>query len=142
MKYIQSSIFLVFVLQVSFAQPPAGKGYTLLFDESFKGNHLNEQDWRYRIDRRTGFGYMDGLNRKENVFVKDGALHVVLNHEKIDGKWENTGGGVISNHNFGYGYYECLSKPFMDGHGLLSIPLNGRSKYRLLVATHVLESIS
>ncbi len=118
MKRLIFSILLFFVSQCIFAQPPAGKGYTLLFDESFKGNHLNEQDWRYRIDRRTGFGYMDGLNRKENVFVKDGALHVVLNHEKIDGKWENTGGGVISNHNFGYGYYECLSKPFMEGHGV------------------------
>lgn len=118
MKYIPTSILLIFIFQAVFAQPPADKGYTLLFDECFKGNRLNEQDWRYRIDRRTGFGYMDGLNRKENVFVKDGALHVVLNHEKIDGKWENTGGGVISNHNFGYGYYECLSKPFMDGHGV------------------------
>lgn len=118
MKYIPTSILLIFIFQAVFAQPPADKGYTLLFDESFKGNRLNEQDWRYRIDRRTGFGYMDGLNRKENVFVKDGALHVVLNHEKIDGKWENSGGGVISNHNFGYGYYECLSKPFMDGHGV------------------------
>jgi hypothetical protein len=118
MRYIQCSCFLVFVLQIALAQPPADKGYTLLFDECFKGNHLNEADWRYRIDRRTGFGYMDGLNRKENVFVKDGALHVVLNHEKIDGKWENTGGGIISKHNFGYGYYECLSKPFIEGHGV------------------------
>ena len=118
MRFILTGICLVIVLQTVLAQPPADKGYTLLFDESFKGNRLNEQDWRYRIDRRTGFGYMDGLNRKENVFVKDGALHVVLNHEKIDGKWENTSGGVISNHNFGYGYYECLSKPFMEGHGV------------------------
>lgn len=118
MKFIQCVIFLVFIFQNVLAQPPADKGYTLLFDESFKGKRLNEDDWRYRIDRRSGFGYMDGLNRKENVFVKDGALHVVLNHEKIDGKWENTGGGIISNHNFGYGYYECLSKPFMEGHGV------------------------
>ena len=118
MKYIQTCILLLFITQIVLAQPPVNKGYTLLFDENFKGNHLNEADWRYRIDRRTGYGYMDGLNRKENVYVKDGALHVVLNHEKIDGKWENTGGGVISKHNFGYGYYECLSKPFMEGHGV------------------------
>lgn len=106
--------------QLATAQPPANKGYTLLFSEDFAGNHLNEANWRYRIDRRTGYGYMDGLNRQENVYVKDSALHVVLNRERINGKLENTGGGVISKHNFGYGYYECLSKPFMAGHGVHS----------------------
>lgn len=118
MRFLFSSLICFVLLNGLHAQPPAGKGYELLFDESFKGGKLNENDWRYRIDRRTGFGYMDGLNRKENVMVKDGALHMVLNHEQIDGKWENTGGGIISKHNFGYGYYECLSKPFMDGHGV------------------------
>ena len=117
MKFLIILISITIITNIVIAQPPSGKGYTLLFEESFKGKKLNENDWRYRIDRRTGYGYMDGLNRKENVEVKDGALHVVLNHEKIDGKWENTGGGIISNHNFGYGYYECLSKPFMAGHG-------------------------
>lgn len=102
------------------AQHPAGKGYVLLFEENFTGDSVDLKHWRYRIDRRTGYGYMDGLNRKENVYVKDSALHVVLNHEKINDKWENTGGGIISNHHFGYGYYECLSKPFMDGHGVHS----------------------
>lgn len=100
------------------AQPPKGKGYVLLFEELFTGDRINQKDWRYRIDRRQGYGYMDGLNRKENVYVKDSALHIVLNHEMINGKWENTGGGIISNHDFGYGYYECLSKPFMAGHGV------------------------
>lgn len=102
------------------AQPPANKGYTLLFSEDFAGNSVNETNWRYRIDRRTGYGYMDGLNLKENVYVKDSALHVVLKRELINGKPENTGGGIISKHNFGYGYYECLSKPFMAGHGVHS----------------------
>lgn len=117
MRFVFSSLICFVLLNSLIAQPPSDKGYELLFDESFKGGKLNENDWRYRIDRRTGFGYMDGLNRKENVMVKDGALHMVLNHEMIDGKWENTGGGIISKHNFGYGYYECLSKPFMEGHG-------------------------
>lgn len=118
MKFLITLISITIITNIVIAQPPSAKGYTLLFDESFKGNKLNENDWRYRIDRRTGFGYMDGLNRKENVYVKDGALHIILNHENIDGKWENTGGGIISKHNFGYGYYECLSKPFMIGHGV------------------------
>lgn len=120
MKSILNSFLLCFcsviALQNTFAQAP--KGYTLLFEENFVGNKLNEDMWQYRTGRRTGFGYMDGLNLKENVYVKDSALHVVLKHEMIDGKWENTGGGVISKLDFGYGYYECLSKPFMDGHGV------------------------
>ncbi len=120
MKSFKDSLFLCFcfviILQNAIAQAP--KGYSLLFEENFIGNKLNEDIWKYRIDRRTGFGYMDGLNLKENAYVKDSALHVVLNHELINGKWENTGGGVISKLNCGYGYYECLSKPFMEGHGV------------------------
>ncbi|MCF8214673.1 MAG: family 16 glycosylhydrolase, partial [Chitinophagaceae bacterium] len=95
-----------------------GKGFQLLYEDHFVGNTLNERDWQYRTGRRTGMGYMDGLNLKENVFVKDSALHIAVRHEMIDGKWENTGGGIISKHNFGYGYYESLSKPFMEGHGV------------------------
>lgn len=95
-----------------------GKEFQLLYEENFSDSALNENDWQYRTGRRTGMGYMDGLNLKQNVYLKDSALHIVLKHELIDGKWENTGGGVISKHNFGYGYYETLSKPFMAGHGV------------------------
>jgi hypothetical protein len=103
-----------------FAQPPAGKGYQLLLNEDFSTGTLNTDLWKYRIDRRTGMGYMDGLNIKEAVYVKDSALHVILKHEMVNGKWENTGGGIISKYNFGYGYYECLSKPFLAGRGVHS----------------------
>lgn len=112
------STFLLVVVQLVYAQPPANKGYKLLFNESFSGDSVNEAHWRYRLDRRTGYGYMNGLNIKEAVYVKDSALHIVAKHELINGKWENTGGGIISKHNFGYGYYECLSKPFMAGKGV------------------------
>jgi hypothetical protein len=95
-----------------------GKDFQLLYEDNFIGDNLNERDWQYRTGRRTGMGYMDGLNLKENVYVKDSALHIAVKHELIDGKWENTGGGLISKHNFGYGYYESLSKPFMEGHGV------------------------
>ncbi len=120
MNLFKSGFYLCFgviiTLQNIFAQAP--KGYTLLFEENFVGNKLNEDMWEYRTGRRTGMGYMNGLNLKENVYIKDSALHIVLKHELIDGKWENTGGGAISKFNFGYGYYECLSKPFMEGHGV------------------------
>jgi hypothetical protein len=95
-----------------------GKEYELLYADYFSGDTLNQKDWQYRTGRRTGMGYMDGLNLPQNVYVKDSALHITVKHEMIDGKWENTGGGIISRHNFGYGYYESLSKPFMEGHGV------------------------
>ena len=95
-----------------------GKEYELLYAEHFAGDTLNLNDWQYRTGRRTGMGYMDGLNLPENVYVRDSALYISVKHEMIDGKWENTGGGIISRHNFGYGYYETLSKPFMEGHGV------------------------
>jgi len=65
---------------VAKAEPPAGKGYTLLFDESFSGDTLNTENWYYRVGPRTGIG-IDGLNLKENVYIKDGVLHIVAKHE-------------------------------------------------------------
>lgn len=115
-------LFLSFCLwalapRISAQAPP---GYTLLYQENFDGNHVNEQDWRYRIDHRTAGTWVDGYDRKENVSVHDGALHISVRKEKIDGKDEFTGGGLISKHQFGYGYYECLSRPFMAGKGVHS----------------------
>jgi hypothetical protein len=101
------------------ADPPANKGYTLLFDESFLDDTLNTNNWYYRIGPRKGTG-IDGLNLQENVFVKDGMLHITAKHEMINGAYENTGGGIITKVDFGYGYYECLSKPFMLGRGVHS----------------------
>lgn len=103
-------LFLLALFVTAEAQLPQEKGYTLLFEEHFNGDTLNLSHWRYREDRR-----MTGLNRKENITVSDGYLHIALRQEIIDGTLENTGGGVISNHQFGYGYYELLSKPFTKG---------------------------
>lgn len=113
------SIFCILCFQFSlFAQPP-GKGYALLFEDNFDGNTLRENDWSYRLDRRQG-GSFNALNRKENVYLAGGLLHVVVRQDTINGVAENTGGGLISKRQFGYGYYECLSKPFMAGTGVHS----------------------
>lgn len=93
-------------------------GYVLLYEDDFSGTKINLNDWQFRTGRRTGMGYMEGLNLPGNVYLKDSALHINVRHEQINGKWENTGGGIIGKHNFGYGYYETLSKPFMEGHGV------------------------
>ncbi len=98
---------------------PPSPEYELLFEENFDSDALNETHWRHRIDRRTN-AYINGLNRAENVSVSDGHLRITARTETIDGKTEYTGGGVISRHQFGYGYYESRSKPFMGGVGVHS----------------------
>lgn len=118
MKKLLLSAVLLMSAVVAIAQMPQDKGYKLLFEDNFDGDTLNTKNWYYRTDHRTGGGYMDGWNRKENVRVKDGILYIDCRHEMLNGKMENTGGGVITLKNFGYGYYECKSKPFMAGRGV------------------------
>lgn len=98
------------------AQAPSG--YTLLYQDNFDGNHVNLKDWSYRVDHRQVGSWVNGYDRAQNVTEHDGALHIALKKETIDGKVEYTGGGLISKHQFGYGYYECLSRPFMKGKGV------------------------
>ncbi len=112
-------LFLLFLITSLPAQPPAGKGYVLIYDESFPGDTLNTNNWLYREGLRTGTG-INGYNRKENVYVKDGMMHIAAKYEMVDGVYHNTGGGIMSKKDFGYGYYECLSKPFMAGTGVHS----------------------
>lgn len=122
-KFVFFSLFvanflILFFQNPLFSQPP-GKGYKLLFEDNFDGNNLREVDWSYRLDRRQG-GSFNALNRKENVSISGGYLHVAVRQDTINGIPENTGGGLISKRQFGYGYYECLSKPFMAGTGVHS----------------------
>jgi hypothetical protein len=113
---------LLFITQLfiyySIAQPPSCD-YKLLFEENFSGNSLNENNWSYRTDIRKG-DYFNGVNLARNVYVENGYLFIIARQDTIDGVNENTGGGVISKHQFGFGYYETLSKPFMDGTGVHS----------------------
>ena len=113
------SNFIILTFQNSLFSQPPGKGYKLLFEDNFDGNNIREDDWSYRLDRRQG-GSFNALNRKENVSISGGYLHVAVRQDTINGVPENTGGGLISKRQFGYGYYECLSKPFMAGTGVHS----------------------
>ncbi len=101
------------------AEPPS-KDYELLYEDEFKGDSLNTNDWKYREGFRAGSMFNNSLNRKQNVSVSNNELHIATYQETVDGKLCNTGGGVISKHQFGYGYYETLSKPFMGARGVHS----------------------
>jgi hypothetical protein len=107
---------VLLVVPLARATPPA-PDYELLFADEFNGDRVNERDWMFRTGARTGTG-IDGLNLARNVRVAEGHLIVTARHEVVDGKPANTGGGVISRHRFGYGYYECRSQPFMAGRGV------------------------
>ena len=98
----------------AFAAPPSAD-YELLFEDNFDGTNVDGKVWNHRVGPR-----MDGVCRKENVSVSGGQLHIALRQESIGGKPTFTGGGVISKLQFGYGYYETLSKPFMAGRGVHS----------------------
>ena len=101
------------------AAPPSPE-YELMFEDDFNGNKVDESVWMYREGPRKSGTWINGLNRKENVFVEGGNLVIRAKVEEIGGRTENTGGGVISKSTFGYGYYETRSKPFMDGKGVHS----------------------
>lgn len=96
------------------AAPPTSD-YELIFEDNFDGNELNTNTWTYRVDKR-----MDGLNRRENVSVSGGNLHIAVRTDTINGQPTPTGGGVITRKPFGYGYYESRSQPFMAGRGVHS----------------------
>ncbi len=98
------------------AAPPS-PDYELLFAEEFDGPGVAAADWNFRTGPRTGTG-IDGLNLARNVRIADGHLVIEAKHETVDGKPAHTGGGLISTHRFGYGYYEVRSQPFMRGRGV------------------------
>lgn len=110
------AFFLAAGATLAAAQAPPG--YTLLYQDNFDGSHVNLSDWSYRVDHRQVGTWLNGYDRAQNVSEYGGALHIALKKEVIDGKPEYTGGGLISKHQFGYGYYECLSRPFMAGKGV------------------------
>lgn len=96
-----------------------GTGYEKLFEDNFSGAQVDMAQWNFRVGPRLGLN-INGFNLQRNVSQQDGLLVIKNDVEVIDGKTENTGGGLISKTNFGYGYYETRVKPFMGGKGLHS----------------------
>mgnify|MGYP000906273942 CR=1 FL=1 len=94
---------------------PPSDAYKLMYEDEFNGKELNTADWMYRTGERLG-----GLNLPENVRIADGKLYIDYKKEIVDGKEWYTGGGIISKHLFGYGYYEVKSKLYGGTGGLHS----------------------
>ncbi len=93
---------------------PLDNGYQLLYKEAFdKGDKPNEQDWMFRKNKKMG-----GASIPDNVTVGKatdgsdiGCLSIHFTYDSTLPKDEQyRGGGIVSTHNFGYGYYETKVK--------------------------------
>jgi len=93
------------------------KGYQLLFEDGFnKPGKPDAKDWLIRKNKKAG-----GLSLPENAVIEkvadgSGCLLIKYTYDaaaKPDEQFR--GGGVVSTHNFGYGYYETRVK-FYGGH--------------------------
>lgn len=97
-----AAVLCAFSAIYCFAEAPSGD-YRLLLSDEFDGSALNTEIWDWRSGNPYG-----GKNLKENVRLEDGKL--VIDYKKIDGYY--TGGGVLTNFNLPYGYYETRAKVF------------------------------
>jgi beta-glucanase (GH16 family) len=76
-------------------------GYTLVWHDEFDGSAVDTKEWNYRTGER-----LLSFQKKENVSVSDGAMHLALKKEN-EGKLHYTAGGLISKRGFKYGYFEA-----------------------------------
>ncbi len=107
-----------------FAAPPR-EDYQLVLADEFDGDALNTEIWGYRGG---------DTNRKENVRVENGILHIDYKYAEIPAEetdaeadteqtetpkqYAFTGGGIITNHTLRYGYYEVRAKAYSGVRGL------------------------
>ena len=115
-------LLLTSIGMAAFAAPPDAN-YQLLFADEFD-NGMDLDKWYYRTGSRLG-----GYNYPENVEFKDGKMYHIIRYDKKNGEEQLTGGGIISNELFGYGYYETKCQLFGATGGMhssfWSMGLNG-----------------
>ncbi|MCU1423501.1 MAG: hypothetical protein JWN36_3152 [Microbacteriaceae bacterium] len=89
--------------------PPAdATAYPLVFGDDFSGTSLDTTKWTPRADA----GH-NSVQKASNLTVSGGQLHIALKSEPTvagGSTYYFSGGGVISNQRFGYGYYETRAK--------------------------------
>jgi len=74
--------------------------YVLAFGDEFDGSAVDTSVWNYRTDQK---GYSAQL--PANVAIGNGVLTISLLQQDV-GSYNYTGGGLVSNQAFRYGYFE------------------------------------
>jgi hypothetical protein len=99
---------------ISIDHASKAKTYQLLYEDNFSNSgKINDNDWLYRNNVKMG-----GASWPENVVqgkATDGSgkdcLLIKFTHDSSRPEAQQyLGGGVVSTHNFGYGYYETKVK--------------------------------
>ncbi|MGI6544083.1 MAG: discoidin domain-containing protein [Limnochordia bacterium] len=108
------------LIEIVVKRPPLySDRYVLTFEDHFVADELNSAYWYYRTDAK-----WEGYNLPGNVRLgqdEDGRTLLYIDFKKQHlsnyGGPQWTGGGIISRHNMGYGYYEVLAKLYDDTPG-------------------------
>ncbi len=99
---VTSTLLLNFSVGIAHAKAPAG--YSLVWSDEFKTPAVDTNEWKFR----EGPG-SHSYQQAQNVTIQQDGLHIAENQEE-HGKFQYTGGGVITKRTWRYGYFETLVK--------------------------------
>lgn len=109
---MKSNIFLlVILLFLTLIHSKVPEGYNLVWSDEFEESPLDTSKWNYNIGGEPNWGNNElqyYTDRKENVFIANGNLHIKAFHESYNGK-EYTSGRLTTRKKFDfkYGYVEA-----------------------------------
>ena len=90
-------------------------GWVLVFQDEFEGDTLNAHWWPQTGSHGTEPQWY--TTRKENVFVKNGLLHLKAIKETVKDSFEFTSGMIFSSKTFGKGTYAEVRCKIPEGKG-------------------------
>jgi beta-glucanase (GH16 family) len=89
------------------AKPPPG--YTLAWSDDFNHSSVDTNKWTFRVGPSS-----HSYQQAENISVGEDGLHIAEKAE-VHGNFQYTGGGVITQRAWKYGYFETCVKAGGDG---------------------------
>lgn len=101
-KALFTVILLDAFLGTSNAEPPSG--YTLAWSDEFNNPVVETNEWKFRVGPSS-----HSYQQAENVSIEKDGLHIAEKAE-AHGNFQYTGGGVITQRAWKYGYFETRVK--------------------------------